>query len=258
MLRQVFAIAITTFRELVRSKVLYVALFFSAALVLVAALFGTVTIGDQAKVIKDFGLFSISICLVGFSVISGSALLAKELSKKTIYNLLAKPVSRGVFLWGKYLGMLSTALMMLVCMGGALSIFLFMFEPEFDALMFVGYFFVALELVLVCALAMMFSSVVVTPLLSGLFTFGVFLAGRSTSYLVFFIEEGQVSGSLARFLRALYWAVPNFDLLNMANDLVYGRVASISTVAWCSCYVFGYAIVLLLAAQLLFARREFN
>jgi len=255
---KIVAIALTTFRESVRSKVLYSVLFFAVVMVLVSALFGTVTIGDQVRVIKDFGLMSVSLFPVAFAVIAGTSLLSKELAKKTIYNILAKPVRRSEFLWGKYFGMLATTIVMALAMGAGLSAFAWVLEGRIDDALFVGYAFSIMELIVVCAAAIFFSSIVVTPLLSGLFTFGVFLAGRSAEYVLFFIKEKSVNGPLATFLRGLYAVLPHLDLMNFSNALVYGKYPPFDYALFCLLYAMGYAGVLLILAGMIFSRREFN
>ena len=79
---KIFAIALNTFREAIRNKILYSVIFFAAFLVLISALFGSVSIGDKIKVIKDFGLFSLSFCGAIITIISGTNLLNKELKQK--------------------------------------------------------------------------------------------------------------------------------------------------------------------------------
>ena len=90
-------IALNTFRELVRGKTLYGVIFTSAIIVAISALFGSVSVGDQLLVVKDFGLFSVSFSAVVFAVITGASLLHKELERKTVFNILSKPVNRSEF-----------------------------------------------------------------------------------------------------------------------------------------------------------------
>ena len=254
------AIALATFRESVRSKVLYAVLFFAAFLLLVSTFFGTVTIGDQVKVIKDFGLFSISIFSVAFAVISGASLLSKELTKKTIYNILSKSVYRWQFLAGKYLGMLITAFSLVIMMGVALIVYMYFFERRVDFLILDALLYMVLELIVICAAAIFFSSIVVTPLLSGLFTFGLFLAGRSTEYLLYFVRNGDLAGAPASMLKGLNAILPNLDKLYVANEVVYANVEALTAARlfWCTLYAVGYAAMLLTAANIIFTRREFN
>lgn len=254
----VASIALNTFRESVRSKILFSIFFFAIVLVLVSALFGTVTIGDQVKVIKDFGLLSVSLFSVSYAVISGSSLLYKELAQKTIYNILAKPVHRWQFLLGKYLGMLMTVGVMVALMGLALSGFVMLFEGRLDVLLFQAYLFILFELAIVCAATIFFSSIVVTPILIGLFTFGVFLTGRSAEYLLYFVKEGSITGVLASVLEALYVIMPHLDILNPSNEIVYGDIVSLEHTLYAAAYSAGYAGALLMLANWIFLRREFN
>lgn len=252
-MERILAIAKTTFRESVRGKVLYSVLFASLLVEAVSSLFGNVTIGDQVKVIKDFGLLAVSLLSVGFCVVAGAALLHKELSRKTVYNILAKPVHRAEFLLGKYFGMVSTTAVLIALMGSCLSLYTAPFEGRLDPAMLQAYYYIFLELVVVCAAAIFFSALVVTPLLSGLFTLGVFIAGRSSAYILKFAElSGQP------FPKTVYHLLPHLDSLNVGNAVVYGELAPASHVAWSTLYAATYAGVLLVLASLAFSRRHFN
>jgi Cu-processing system permease protein len=256
---KILAIALTTYRELMRSKILYLVIFFSMILVGVSALFGIVTIGDQVKVIKDFGLMTISLFSTAFAIISGTALLSKELSRKTIYNILAKPVQRWQFLLGKYLGMWGTASTLVLMMAGGLLVFLSFFENGVDFLLIQAIISIIFELIIVCAAAIFFSAIVVTPVLAGMFTVAVFIAGRSCEYILYFIREGLVSSEFAKqALRVTYLALPHLDMLHISNDVVYGVGQSFGFFVISFLHAVGYAAVLLTLAQIIFRRREFN
>lgn len=258
-MQQVLAIARITLLELIRSKALYSVFFFAAAMVSAAAIFGSVTIGDQVLVIKDFGLFSISICSVAFAVIGGASLLEKELTKKTVYNILSRPLARGQFILGKYLGMLGTICIIVALMMAALQTFLFFFTYSVDGRLWLGAYSIILEAAIICAAALLFSSIVVTPLLSGLFTFGLFVVGRSVDYLLYFIEQGTLQGVLASILKATYYLLPQLSKLQVSNELVFGIDEQLSArLSWGSIYSVAYSAILLAIAVLIFRRREFN
>jgi ABC-type transport system involved in multi-copper enzyme maturation permease subunit len=255
---KILAIARTTFYELVRSKVLYSVLFFSVLLLSLSAFFGTVTIGDRIKVIKDFGLFSLSLFSVAFATISGATLLAKELSKKTIYNILAKSVTRSEFVWGKYIGMCLTALTLALLLSLALLIFLLLFDANFELAMIQACIHICFELFIVCACAIFFSSIVITPTLNGLFTFMLFLAGRSRDYLLTLANSEGVIKPVSSLLRFIYWLLPPLDIVNISNGAVYGQSIPASMSGWCLIYSLAYSAILLLLATTIFSRREFN
>ena len=258
-MEKIKAIALNTYRESIRSKLLYAVMFFALAMLLLSTFFGTVTIGDQMKVIKDFGLFSISLFSVAYVVIAGSTLLNKELARKTIYNILGKAVRRSEFIAGKYLGMLFTAATLVLLMSTGLAIYLYFFEEKIDYLIFYNALFLSFELVIICAAVILFSSIVVTPVLSGLFSFAIFLAGRSSEYLSYFIQEG-LQGSGKIILESLQYVLPNLDKLNVANDVVSGNISGleIQNILWSALYSISYAAVLLIIANAIFSRREFN
>jgi ABC-type transport system involved in multi-copper enzyme maturation permease subunit len=116
---KVVAIARNTAREALRSKVLYSILAFAVLVVAVAALFGSASIGDQMKFVKDFSLMGVSVFGVVIAVALGVSMLSKELGRRTILNVLSKPVARWQFVLGKFLGLVATLALVVACMCGA-------------------------------------------------------------------------------------------------------------------------------------------
>jgi len=257
-MRKILDIATSTFRESIRSKILYSILVFVVLLLGMSAFFGSVTIGSQLQVISNFGLFSVSLFSVLYAAISGAALLHKELSRKTVYNILARAVTRSEFLVGKYLGMLYTVTAMVAIMGAGLFAFTAVLEGSPSWSLLTACFHIWLELIIICAAAIFFSSIVVTPLLSGMFTFGFFLAGRSAEYLLYFIKQDLVSGWQAWLLQGLYVLLPHFDRINISDLSVYGILPAPAQTLAALVYAAGYAAVLLILADIIFRRREFN
>jgi Cu-processing system permease protein len=258
MLPSVFAIAVNTFRESVRGKILYLTLFFAVLITIISSVFGLVTIGDRVRVIKDFGLMSISLFSVAFVVIAGGSFLAQELNRKTVFNILAKPVDRWQFLVGKFLGMSLTAAILVLLTGAALSVYTALFEGHFDTMLLLAYGFSILEAIIVAACVIFFSSIVVTPVLSGLFAFGVFLAGRAAPSILDLANNEQVNPTTSALLSALYNVLPQFHQFVIANSVVYGDPVAPERILWCLCYTLGYSGLLLTIASLFFSRREFN
>ena len=258
MIAKVISIALTTYRESIRNKIMYSVFFFAAAILGVSSLFGTVTMGDHVKVIKDFGLFSLSFFTVTYAVISGASLLQKELAQKTIYNILGKAVSRYEFVIGKYLGMLMTVFAMLSIMSVALLFFTYLFQGSVDWYMLSGSLMIFLQLVIVCALAIFFSSIVVTPLLSGAFTFGVFLAGRSSAYIPYFVNKEEMDSSLEALLMGVYHVLPHLDAFEITPQIVYQLPVPQSHYLWGLGYSLSYSGILLVLAVVFFSRKEFN
>ncbi len=258
MFSRIFVIALNTFRESIRSKILYSTIAFAIVVVLISALFGTVTIGDQLLVIKDFGLMSMAVFAVAYTAISGTTLLQKELARKTIYNILAKAVTRGEFLCGKYLGVVATVTAMLLLMGIGLQAFLLIISGTWQNLLPLAYYYIWLELLIVSAAAIFFSTMVVTPMLAGLFTVAFFLSGRSSEFLLYFIEKEPISAFGANILKLLYALLPHLNQLNISNDVVFGAGRSLAHVGYSTLYAFSYVITVLILATVIFRNKEFN
>ncbi len=118
----VFTVATNTFREAVRYRVLYNLVFFALLMMAAAILVGQISIDIEKSVIISLGLTAISVIGLFIAIFIGVALVSKEMDKRTLYALLAKPLKRWEFLLGKYFGLLmtltvNTAAMALVLFG---------------------------------------------------------------------------------------------------------------------------------------------
>jgi ABC-type transport system involved in multi-copper enzyme maturation permease subunit len=250
-----FAIALNTAREAVRNKLLYSILLFAVLVVAVAALFGSVSIGDQMKFVKDFSLMSVSLFGVAIAVMLGVSMLNKELGRKTIYNILSKPVARWEFIVGKFLGLLATLVLVVGLMTTALLAIVAAFEGRIDWTLALSGGMTVLELMILVAVALFVSAVVVTPTIAGLVTAAAFIAGRCAGYLDFF--TGPEQPLMLRGLgKVLYWVLPHLDRLNVANQVAYGDTVAPRFVMTVGVYAFAYSGILLLLAIFMFSRRE--
>jgi ABC-type transport system involved in multi-copper enzyme maturation permease subunit len=250
------AIARNTAREALRNKVLYSILAFAALVVAVAALFGSVSIGNQMKFVKDFSLAAISLFGVVIAVALGVSMLSKELGRRTILNILSKPVARWQFILGKFAGLTVTVAVVVACMTAALIGIVAAIEGTMDWGLLVAGLTVVLELMIVVAIALFFSAVVVTPTLAGMFTIAAFIAGRSAGYLDYFRGDDR-NVAIRGVATLLYWILPHLNRLEVADQVVYGDALSLGTLALAATYAAAYTAALLLLSVALFQRREF-
>ncbi|HMI92694.1 MAG TPA: ABC transporter permease subunit [Polyangiales bacterium] len=116
-MRPVFAVAINTFREAVRDRVLYGVLGIATAVLLFTLVLAQVSLDQQLRIVLDVGLASISLFSVLVAVFLGSSLLYKEIERKTLYVILPKPIRRYQFLLGKYCGIALTAFVFVAIQG---------------------------------------------------------------------------------------------------------------------------------------------
>ena len=253
----IFTIALNTYREAIRNKIMYLLIVFAIAMVGISALFGAVSIGNQEKVIKDFGLFAMSFIGTIATIVAGVNLLNKEISRKTIYNILSKPVSRWEFIIGKFLGLSITSSLIVCLMGCGLLVFSSFFEGNYDWLLLQGMLFSLLEMQIIAALVIFFSSLVITTTLTGLFTFGTYIAGRSVEYLsTFLYEKEEISSALRATIQIMDTILPKLSIFNIGDRLVYGNSASIQELVFAMTYACSYAAIAVILAILIFEQRE--
>jgi len=253
----VLVIAQNTAREAIRNKVLYSIVFFAFLMVGISAVFGAASIGDEAKFIKDFSLLSISLFGVITTVTLGVNLLHKELGRKTILNILSKPVARWQFLLGKYLGLLATLTILVGVMSAALVglTWILQGQPDWSLLLATGS--TLMELSILLAVALFWSSVVVTPALAGLFTVATFIAGRSAGHLGYFMTPDS-SPATQTAVSVLYVLLPHLDRFWIADQIVYQQTFSLWYFANLGLYAFAYGALVLLAGAAFFRYREFT
>ncbi len=114
---RIYAIALNTYREAVRDRVLFGVLLLAAAVLALTLALGELSLDQQIRVVTDLGLASISLFSVVIAIFLGSSLLYKEIERKTLYVILPKPIARFEFLLGKYFGIVATCAVFIAIMG---------------------------------------------------------------------------------------------------------------------------------------------
>src|SRR2546423_9441728 len=128
------AIARNAFREAVRDRVLYNLIVFALLLIGSAIFIGELSGGQEIKIVTDLGLSAMLLFGVFIAIFVGVGLLYKEIERRTLYVILSKPIGRGQFLLGKYLGLCLTLLVNVAIMGVGLSLALVYVKHGWDPL----------------------------------------------------------------------------------------------------------------------------
>jgi len=250
-------VAVNTFREAVRDRVLYNLVFFALLMIGAAILVGQISIGIERLVIVNLGLSAISLFGLVMAIFIGVGLVSKEIEKRTLYSLLAKPIRRWEFLVGKYAGLVLTLAVNTSFMTLGLAAALFYVGRPFvktDALILVAVYFILLELALVTALSLFFSCFS-TPMLSTLFTLGIYITGVFAGEIREFGEFTK-SPALRVVTKVLYYLVPNFHNFNAIAAAAHGETIPLSLVAQNTLYAALYVALLLVAASAVFSNRN--
>lgn len=254
-MNKILAIAVNTFRESIRDRIYYSLLVFALLMLGFSMVLGNLTLGDPVKIIKDFGLGSISLFGTLIAIFVGIGLVYKEMEKKTIYVILAKPVGREQFLLGKYFGLSFTLIIEVAVMTlGLFLLLVFVYGQAAPWVLFKAIVPIWFELQLILAVALMFSSWS-SPFLSGLFTISVFIIGHLTKDLKVLASNTDDVG-FHLLANALYYIFPNLENLNFKIQVVHGLPISSSDFIFSLLYALCYTGATLFLAIFIFRHRD--
>ncbi len=256
-MRRAGVVALNTFREAVRDRVLYNLVFFALLMMAAAIAVGQISVGIEQTVIVSLGLSAISVIGLLISIFIGVALVSKEMDKRTLYALLAKPVRRWEFLLGKFAGLVLTLAVNTAAM--ALGLLLVMIYVKHalersDAVVLVAVYFILLKLALIVALALLFSCFT-TPLLAILFTVGLYIVGLYVQELRNLPVE-VMSPAMSAFTKWLSYLLPNFENFNVMAMAAHGRAVPGALILQNTLYTVVYCTIVLTAAAVVFSRRD--
>ena len=256
---RIAAIARNAFREAVRDRVLYNLVLFVLLLTGASIFISELSGGEERKVIVDLGLSAMLLFGVFIAIFVGVGLVYKEIERRTIYAVFSKPVGRGEFLVGKYLGLCLTLLVNVAVMGVGVSLALMYVSGGWDPLIvniWPAVLLIYMELMLLTAIALLFSSFS-SPALSALLTFMVFIIGHFSADLKS-LGTGLGSTSARWFFNGLYYLLPNLANYSYITPVAHGRAPSTGMILATGLYALVYIAVILAAATLVFNRRNFK
>ncbi len=252
---KIFTIALNTFKEAIRDRVLYLILFISIFFIIFSRVLSMMTVGDELKVIKDVGFASISIFGVFMAILIGTNLVYKEIDKRTIYTLLSKPIHRYEFLLGKFLGLNITLLIMIVIMSVVFFGLVFLHGSKFELNFLIAILLIFIELIIITAISILFSSFT-TPILSSVFTFSLFLIGHFVQNFKFFIVK--VKTPIGKILiKILYYILPNLEKFNIKTEVVHNLPLNSTFILYSIIYGIFYTLAILFLSALIFHKRDF-
>lgn len=268
-MRAIALVAGAVFRESVRDRVPYSMVLFAVLLMAASYLISQLTAGQDMKIIKDLGLAAMSMIGLLIAVFLGIGLVSKEVERKSIFGLLAKPVTRTQFILGKYAGLVMTLVINLGVMTLAFYAVLAYMNysasdsvrggwpaPAMDPGLLIAVGLILGELMLITALVLLFSTFS-SPLLAALMTLGLWVAGHFNAD---FRDFGAVVDSPAAIwiARVLYYVLPNLAPFDVKAEVVHGLPVGLRHVAYAVLYTATYSGMLLTAACAIFRRRDFT
>lgn len=251
---RIWAVAINTFKETIRNRVLINILIFAVGLILLTLIIGDWSIYQQVKVIKDFGLSAMSIFGLLIAIFIGIRLMVQELEQRTIYVVVSKPIHRWEIISGKILGLSMTLAINVVFMSITLWGTELLQEGRIDLGLTPAIVLIYIEILLIVSFALFFSSFI-SSTLSALFTIIIFTVGHLSGFLKDYVEIYPDRG-FHWLLKGVYYIAPNLEMLNLKMAVVEHLEQPPHFVLYGLLYGIGYTLIILLLTVAIFSKRD--
>ena len=252
-LSRIAAVAANTFRETVRERVFYNLLIFALLMTFSGLLMARLSIRQHDKIIKDIGLASIDVFGSLIAILIGVGLVAKEIERRSLHPLLAKPLGRGEFFLGRFAGLGLTLLFNVAAMTAGLLLTLWASGARTDLRLLKGVYALYLGLLLIVSLAMLLSTLT-SSALAALITFCLVVAGRLSDVIR---NMRTVAPDVPAWLvQALYYVVPNFRNFDLKDRVTYGDPVALAVLGWVTLYAIGYMALSLGIGVAVFRSRD--
>jgi ABC-type transport system involved in multi-copper enzyme maturation permease subunit len=255
MFNRISGVALNTFRESIRDKVLVTLIVFAIIVMGSARVIQPLALGEEAKVIKDLGLSAITLFCVLISILVGGRIVYKEVEKRTIYIMLAKPVRRWEFILGKYVGLMAVLVVSVSVMTVAFYAMMLILGVGAPVYLLLAVLMTLFQLAILTAVAVMFSTFA-TPITGAVFTFAVYFVGHLTRDLKL-LAAMSPSAVVKVVSYGLYYVLPNLSNFNIRGEAVYNVPLDPLSLVLSGLYAIVYTATLLLISVAIFNRKEF-
>ncbi len=253
-MRSFLTIAINTFRETIRNKILYNILLAAGVVLVLSISFGDLSLFSRAQVMADFGLATMSITGLLLAVFIGVGMLGKEISSKTIYMVVTKPVSRESFLAGKFAGLFVILVLNLMLVAAVFIISIHLMGTEIKPKLGWAVLLIVMEMGVIVSASIFFSTFT-TPTLAAIFTIGFYVCGHLND-LVGIGAEQKSNLLWNSALKAIYYMLPNLEHFNIRTQVVYDLNIAQGYVLAAVCYGVLYIGLFLLLSIVFFTEKD--
>lgn len=253
---KLFIITKYTYKEIIKSKILYVTLILGLAIMLVTYVATEFTYGVPEKVALDFGLGLLSLSSIGISLFMGANLLTKEIDSRTVYMVISRPVPRWVFISGKVSGLglvLLTNVLILAAMTLVCSYFL---GGTINSVLLLAIAFTILESILLLLLVVFFS-LLANPVIASVVSMLIWLLGHAVkeSQTTTFVENRVFFKTLLQFYHLV---LPAFYKLNLKDFVIYQQSLPANYLISAFAYGLSYSVFLFLLIVYIFNRKNLD
>ncbi|MEO0123803.1 MAG: ABC transporter permease subunit [candidate division WOR-3 bacterium] len=255
-MHRILAIAENTFKESLRQRIMLLLIIFSILLIVISLFLEPFALGESPKLLRDFGMAVASLFGILVVIIIGSTLIHKDIEKRTIYTVIAKPVKRSEIILGKFLGLF----LLIAILEGAMALIhqfvIFIYEGKFDISILINLPFSLIEIAVLLGILLLFSSfssATLTSIMGVIF----YVIGHASPDLKLFADTVKIPG-LKYLAYGFYYILPNLENFNLRLELVHKLPIFTDQVLFSICYGLIYTIFLLYLSVLIFEQREFK
>jgi ABC-type transport system involved in multi-copper enzyme maturation permease subunit len=252
---QVVAIAVNTFKETIRDRVLAVIVVFALIMIVGGLWLGSISLGEGGRMMVDFGLVAVTGFGLIVAVFVAAGLVHKEVEKRTVFVLFSKPVSRAAFISGKFVGLCGTMAAVLAGMGLFLFMLVWLVAGEPLGMVLVAVVMIYVQLLAVMAVTIFFSTLG-SAILASVLGICVFVAGQLSHNVLALTRLGKnpVTEALSW---VVYVIIPNFSAVDVKAGVVRENTLAWGEIGLWTVYLLAYMVVVLALATLVFRRKEF-
>lgn len=246
-------IALNVFLDVVRKKALYVLVLFAGALLLAIPVIPSFGLGVQLDLFRDLALGLTSLFAIVIVVAIGVNQVPGEVERRTVYNILAKPVSRAGFIAGKVLGLILTMGVVVAAMTTLSVIGTAIYFGRLDLGLYAAGWSMFLEVAVVGAFVVMASTFASPPVTATLTVAFYFVGHVKSAFLGPLMKDG---GASVIPVKIVSYVIPTLENLNV-NDLVaHGAAVSAGRIGVASLYALAYVAAFAVLAASIFARKD--
>jgi ABC-type transport system involved in multi-copper enzyme maturation permease subunit len=256
MISRIWAIARNIYLEGFRQKIFISAVVFAVVLVFLSVFLGPFSLGEISKIIRDFGLAISSLLGIFIIVTVGSAILYRDLERRTIYTIVTRPVRPREIIIGKFIGLTLLVISLSAAMALVQQLVIFMSEGRFDFHILLAPLFGGFEIMVMVGILLLFSSFS-SATFSSVMTVVLYVVGHASPDLKLFADTVK-SPLLKTAATAFYYLLPNLENFNLRLAVVYRLPMPADQVGYMVCYGFMYVILLLYLSVIFFENREFK
>lgn len=241
-------------QEWFRLKFFQIVLFLAFLFVCFSQLLGSLSFTEQQRLVVDFGLAGIEIALVFIACFFATHSLAKEIERKTILVLLARPIPRWKILMG-YFGSLAI-LNFIAALVLSITLYFFIDSPSW---IFNLNYVIAIALIYIKSMVIgsigLFVAVIARPMFAFVLSITVWLMSYSIIEVQFFMEKAQVENSKEIFavISAMF---PQFYKFNWKSYGFLKAIINPYDVGWALLHSAGWILITMYLAALLFRKKE--